>query len=171
MRHLPPPTSLVLCQSTSQPVTYFGQPAPQPPMNVPIPSPSASVVGDPRMAKLVHAHRVGMIAMETMGSRNLDDNRSYAKFSQNPAYAEDVRWLFTVATRLGGVFTQSFCEVAARSVASPFVLFSLAVESAKVFHWQMPSISYHSQAVIHPVRPQLTTGAPNVRTMLLQNGF
>lgn len=34
------------------------------------------------MAKLVHAHRVGMIAMETMGNRNLDDNRSYAKFSQ-----------------------------------------------------------------------------------------
>uniref|UniRef100_A0A1I8EKE8 SWIM-type domain-containing protein n=2 Tax=Wuchereria bancrofti TaxID=6293 RepID=A0A1I8EKE8_WUCBA len=171
LRHLPPPTSLVLCQSTSQPVTYFGQSTPQPPMNVPLPSPSASVVGDPRMAKLVHAHRVGMIAMETMGSRNLDDNRSYAKFSQNPAYAEDVRWLFTVATRLGGVFTQSFCEVAARSVASPFVLFSLAVESAKVFHWQMPSISYHSQAIIHPVRPQLTGGAPNVRTMLLQNGF
>lgn len=51
-------------------------------MNVPLPSPSASVVGDPRMAKLVHAHRVGMIAMETMGNRNLDDNRSYAKFSQ-----------------------------------------------------------------------------------------
>lgn len=37
-----------------------------------------------------------------------------------------------MATRLGGVFAQSFCEVAARSVASPFVLFSLAVESAKV---------------------------------------
>uniref|UniRef100_A0A915PV92 SWIM-type domain-containing protein n=1 Tax=Setaria digitata TaxID=48799 RepID=A0A915PV92_9BILA len=187
--HLPPPTSLMLCQSASQPVTYFGQTAPQvcsegeeqlqireicldePPMNVPLPSPSASVVGDPRMAKLVHAHRVGMIAMETMGNRNLDDNRSYAKFSQNPAYAEDVRWLFTVATRLGGVFTQSFCEVAARSIASPFVLFSLAVESAKVFHWQMPAISYHSQTVIHPVRPQLPGGAPNVRTLLLQNGF
>ncbi|KAM3726124.1 Zinc finger SWIM domain-containing protein [Dirofilaria immitis] len=169
--HLPPPTSLVLCQSVSQPVTYFGQAASQPPINVPLPSPSASVVGDPRMAKLVHAHRVGMIAMETMGNRNLDDNRSYAKFSQNPAYAEDVRWLFTVATRLGGVFTQSFCEVAARSVASPFVLFSLAVESAKVFHWQMPSISYHSQAAIHPIRSQLTAGAPNVRTVLLQNGF
>ncbi|VDK62505.1 unnamed protein product [Onchocerca ochengi] len=169
--HLPPPTSLVLCQSASQPSTYFGQTAPQPPINVSLLSPSASVVGDPRMAKLVHAHRVGMIAMETMGNRNLDDNRSYAKFSQNPAYAEDVRWLFTVATRLGGVFTQSFCEVAARSVASPFVLFSLAVESAKVFHWQMPSISYHSQAVIHPIRPQLTAGAPNVRAVLLQNGF
>ncbi|EFO22120.2 hypothetical protein LOAG_06363 [Loa loa] len=169
--HLPPPTSLVLCQSTSQPVTYFGQATPQPPMNVPLPSQSASVVGDPRMAKLVHAHRVGMIAMETMGNRNLDDNRSYAKFSQNPAYAEDVRWLFTVATRLGGVFTQSFCEVAARSVASPFVLFSLAVESAKVFHWQMPSINYHSQSVILPIRSQLTAGAPNVRTVLLQNGF
>lgn len=54
----------------------------QPPMNVSLSSPSASVVGDPRMAKLVHAHRVGMIAMETMGNRNLDDNRSYAKFSQ-----------------------------------------------------------------------------------------
>lgn len=27
--HLPPPTSLVLCQSASQPVTYFGQAAPQ----------------------------------------------------------------------------------------------------------------------------------------------
>ncbi|KAL3982274.1 hypothetical protein ACH3XW_46540 [Acanthocheilonema viteae] len=169
--HLPPPASLVLCHSASQPVTYFGQTTPQPSINVPLPSPSASVVGDPRMAKLVHAHRVGMIAMETMGNRNLDDNRSYAKFSQNPAYAEDVRWLFTVATRLGGVFTQSFCEVAARSVASPFVLFSLAVESAKVFHWQMPSISYHSQAVIHPIRPQLTAGVPNVRTVLLQNGF
>ncbi|MCP9265940.1 BMA-PQN-55 [Dirofilaria immitis] len=170
--HLPPPTSLVLCQSVSQPVTYFGQAASQPPINVPLPSPSASVVGDPRMAKLVHAHRVGMIAMETMGNRNLDDNRSYAKFSQNPAYAEDVRWLFTVATRLGGVFTQSFCEVAARSVASPFVLFHwLLNQQRSVFHWQMPSISYHSQAAIHPIRSQLTAGAPNVRTVLLQNGF
>lgn len=27
--HLPPPTSLVLCQSASQPVTYFGQATPQ----------------------------------------------------------------------------------------------------------------------------------------------
>ncbi|VDK22958.1 unnamed protein product [Anisakis simplex] len=120
------------------------------------------IVGDPRMVKLVHAHRVGMKALETMGNRNHDDNRSYAKFSQNPAYADDVRWLFSIAVKLGGVFTQSFCEVAARSIASPFVLFSLAVESTKVFHWQMPQISYHSQALLHPIiRSQMANGSSN----------
>ncbi|VDN02747.1 unnamed protein product [Thelazia callipaeda] len=167
LHHLPPPTSLVICPAVSQPVTYFEQGSTQHPVNVSLSSSNSSVMGDPRMAKLVHAHRVGMIAMETMGSRNLDDNRSYAKFSQNPAYAEDVHWLFRVATRLGGVFIQSFCEVAARSIASPFVLFSLAVESAK---WQIPSVGYHSQPVLQPILPHLNGGPPNVRAVLLQNG-
>lgn len=45
-------------------------------------NPSTIFNGDPRMAKLVHAHRVGMKAMETMGNRNHDDTRGYAKFSQ-----------------------------------------------------------------------------------------
>ena len=38
--------------------------------------------GDPRVAKLVHAHRVGMLAMETMGSRYHDETRSYSKFCE-----------------------------------------------------------------------------------------
>ncbi|MFH4973870.1 hypothetical protein AB6A40_000579 [Gnathostoma spinigerum] len=161
------------------------QPPPSmvPPFQLPTPSHISStsgiIGGDTSIVKLVHAHRVGMKAMETMGHRNLDDNRSYAKFSQNPTYADDVRWLFTVSMRLGGIFVQSFCEVAARSVASPFVLFSLAVESAKVFQWQVPSVtSYHTPSFVHPtMRPQ-TSGAvsrlnyaPQVRAVMIQNGF
>ncbi|KHN87654.1 Zinc finger SWIM domain-containing protein 8 [Toxocara canis] len=149
-------------------------------INAALGPPGGMIVGDPRMVKLVHAHRVGMKALETMGNRNHDDNRSYAKFSQNPAYAEDVRWLFSIAVKLGGVFTQSFCEVAARSIASPFVLFSLAVESTKVFHWQVPQMNYHSQALLHPiVRSQMANStsatkhnhAPQVRSVLMQSGF
>lgn len=39
-------------------------------------------INDFRMVKLVHAHRVGMKAMDTMRNRNLDDPRSYAKFTR-----------------------------------------------------------------------------------------
>jgi hypothetical protein len=37
---------------------------------------------DQRSAFLRNAHRVGMKALDTMGSRNHDDNRSYSKYSQ-----------------------------------------------------------------------------------------
>uniref|UniRef100_F1KPY7 Zinc finger SWIM domain-containing protein n=1 Tax=Ascaris suum TaxID=6253 RepID=F1KPY7_ASCSU len=168
MHHGAPPSSVV-------PLFHH-----QAAMNPAIAAPGGMIVGDPRMVKLVHAHRVGMKALETMGNRNHDDNRSYAKFSQNPAYADDVRWLFSIAVKLGGVFTQSFCEVAARSIASPFVLFSLAVESTKIFHWQVPQMNYHSQALLHPiVRSQMANSAsatkhnhaPQVRSVLMQSGF
>lgn len=70
MHHGAPPSSVV-------PLFHH-----QAAMNPAIAAPGGMIVGDPRMVKLVHAHRVGMKALETMGNRNHDDNRSYAKFSQ-----------------------------------------------------------------------------------------
>jgi hypothetical protein len=37
---------------------------------------------DPRFCCLVNVHRVGIKAMETMGTGSHDDNRSYVKYSQ-----------------------------------------------------------------------------------------
>uniref|UniRef100_A0A0N5AJS0 SWIM-type domain-containing protein n=1 Tax=Syphacia muris TaxID=451379 RepID=A0A0N5AJS0_9BILA len=133
--------------------------------------------GDPHMAKLVHAHRVGMKAMETMGNGNHDDTRGYAKFSQNPAYADDVQWLFSIACKLGGIFVQTFCEVAARAVASPFVLFKLVLESREVFKSMPSQIGYHPSSFFSFMRSQYATPlryspAPqDVRLIMVQNGY
>ena len=51
---------------------------------------------------------------------------------QHPAYEEDVRWLLRIGARLGTVFVHSFCEAAARAIPSPFLLYSLAIETKEV---------------------------------------
>jgi len=49
---------------------------------------------------LVPAYRVAMLAVESMG-RRLNDERPAVKFAKTPSYAEDVKWLHTVAQKLG----------------------------------------------------------------------
>ena len=49
---------------------------------------------------LMATFRVGMLAMETL-SRRVHDDRPMTKYSRNPPYGEDVKWLLSVAIKLG----------------------------------------------------------------------
>ena len=49
---------------------------------------------------LLAAYRVGIMALETLGRRAHDD-RPQARYSRNPPYGEDVKWLLSVAKKLG----------------------------------------------------------------------
>ena len=44
--------------------------------------------------------RVGMLALESLG-RRVSEDRPQVKFSKTPSYGDDVRWLMTVARKLG----------------------------------------------------------------------
>lgn len=81
---------------------------------------------------LYAAYRVGMLAMETMG-RRIHDERSYVKYTQNPPYGDDVKWLLKMSRKLGMPYVQQFCMAAVQSVVSPFVLWDLATETAYYF--------------------------------------
>ncbi|KRZ17819.1 Zinc finger SWIM domain-containing protein 8 [Trichinella zimbabwensis] len=73
------------------------------------------------------AYRVGMLAMKTMERRNAED-RTYVKFSQNPPYGDDVKWLLQVCKELGLEYVQSFCSAACRYVVSPFIFYELTAD-------------------------------------------
>ncbi|KAK3798537.1 hypothetical protein RRG08_001299 [Elysia crispata] len=79
---------------------------------------------------LMATFRVGMLAMETL-SRRVHDDRPMTKYSRNPPYGEDVKWLLSVAIKLGTTFLQQFCASAVNAVVSPFVLYDLAMEAAR----------------------------------------
>ncbi|GFN83174.1 Zinc finger swim domain-containing protein 8-like, partial [Plakobranchus ocellatus] len=79
---------------------------------------------------LMATFRVGMLAMETL-SRKVHDDRPLTKYSRNPPYGEDVKWLLSVAIKLGTTFLQQFCASAVNAVVSPFVLYDLAMEAAR----------------------------------------
>ncbi|VDP10961.1 unnamed protein product, partial [Soboliphyme baturini] len=81
---------------------------------------------------LYAAYRVGMLAMETMG-RRVNDDRSYIKFSQNPPYGDDVKWLLKIAKKLGLPHVQQFCIAATQSIVSPFILWDIATDVALLF--------------------------------------
>ena len=49
---------------------------------------------------LLAAYRVGIVALETLGRRAHDD-RPQARYSRNPPYGDDVKWLLSVAKKLG----------------------------------------------------------------------
>jgi len=48
----------------------------------------------------IFVHRVAMLALESLG-RRLNDERPAARFAKTPNYAEDVKWLHSIAQRLG----------------------------------------------------------------------
>ena len=49
---------------------------------------------------LLAAYRVGMLAMETL-ARRVHDDRPQTKYSRNPPYGEEVKWLHSISMKLG----------------------------------------------------------------------
>ena len=49
---------------------------------------------------LLAAYRVGMLAMETL-ARRVHDDRPLTKYARNPPHGEDVKWLLSLAMKLG----------------------------------------------------------------------
>ena len=56
-----------------------------------------------QLGYLLSAYRVGMLAMETL-ARRVHDDRPQAKYARNPSYGEDVKWLLSVAKKLGKTY-------------------------------------------------------------------
>lgn len=106
---------------------------------------------------LLAAYRVGIVALETLGRRAHDD-RPQARYSRNPPYGDDVKWLLSVAKKLGTEYLQQFCVVTVNSVVSPFVLHEIAVEAA---HF----LSYTGSAPPNPYMQHLRS---RVLTPLIQ---
>ncbi|XP_015771685.1 PREDICTED: zinc finger SWIM domain-containing protein 8-like isoform X2 [Acropora digitifera] len=84
------------------------------------------------------AYRAGMLALEVL-SRRASDDRPVVKFSRNPSYSEDIRWLCTLSAKLGTSHLQGFCVATLNAVVSPFVLHELALEAARHMARSNPS--------------------------------
>jgi hypothetical protein len=83
---------------------------------------AAGVVGSVLHQRyLLSAFRVGMLALETLG-RRVSEDRPQTKFTRNPSYAEDVKWLLGVAKKVGLPYLQNFLMCVMVTVVSPFVL-------------------------------------------------
>lgn len=78
---------------------------------------------------LFAAYRVGMLALETLARRLIED-RPQAKYARNPPYGEDVKWLLRVSKRLGTQYLHQLCVTVVNSIVSPFVLHDVAMEAA-----------------------------------------
>ncbi|XP_070544794.1 zinc finger SWIM domain-containing protein 8-like [Ptychodera flava] len=74
--------------------------------------------------------RVGMLAMETL-ARRVHDERPQTRFARNPPYGDDIKWLLSIAMKLGTSFLQQFCVSAVNVIVSPFILQDIAIESAQ----------------------------------------
>lgn len=73
-----------------------------------------------------------MLALESLG-RRVSEDRPQVKFSKTPSYGDDVRWLMTVARKLGLPYLQTFLAGVMNTVISPFLLQDLTFECAKYF--------------------------------------
>ena len=107
---------------------------------------------------LMSSYRVGMVALETLG-RRVSEDRPQTKFTRNPSYAEDVKWLLGVAKKLGLPCMQNFLMCVMATVVSPFVLQELTwdcgcyLSNVAVTTSNVPG-SQQSNAVIHQIRTQ-----------------
>ncbi|XP_054168196.1 zinc finger SWIM domain-containing protein 8-like [Oppia nitens] len=104
-----------------------------------------------QLGYLLSAYRVGMLAMETL-ARRVHDDRPQAKYARNPSYGEDVKWLLNVAKKLGTSYLQDFCICTVNSVASPFVLHEIVLDTA-----QYLTHSTTTPGIAHPIRSHLLT--------------
>lgn len=107
---------------------------------------------------LMSSYRVGMVALETLG-RRVSEDRPQTKFTRNPSYAEDVKWLLGVAKKLGLPCMQNFLMCVMATVVSPFVLQELTWDcgcylSNVAISTSNASGSQQSNAVIHQIRTQ-----------------
>ena len=74
-----------------------------PPPGMVLASGNSAVVDAPNSTHhhyLLAAYRVGLLAMETL-ARRVHDDRPQTKYARNPPYGEDVKWLLTIAMKLG----------------------------------------------------------------------
>ena len=114
-----PPT-----QHLQQGVALLAHPPPSAsPLAAPPVTSSAHVTGNALACQryLMSAYRVGMVALETLG-RRVSEDRPQTKFTRNPSYAEDVKWLLGVAKKLGLGYLQNFLMCVMATVVSPFIL-------------------------------------------------
>ncbi|XP_041485312.1 zinc finger SWIM domain-containing protein 8-like isoform X2 [Lytechinus variegatus] len=78
----------------------------------------------------LHAtYRVGMLGIDTL-ARRVHDERTQSRFSPNPPYGEDIKWLMEISKRLGVSYVQQFCACVLSVVVSPFVLHTITWEAA-----------------------------------------
>ena len=89
---------------------------------------------------LVSAYNVGMSALEYHG-RRLSEERPQVKFTRNPSYADDVKWLFSVAAELGLIYIQNFLLMVTNRMVNPFLLHELAYECGKFYANQINPLS------------------------------
>lgn len=120
------------------------------------------------------AYRVGMVALETLG-RRVSEDRPQTKFTRNPSYAEDVKWLLGVAKKLGLACLQNFLMCVMATVVSPFVLQELTWDCGCFLAAAPPGTSpncgsHHCSAVIQQIRtqPYLTSLAQKCYQMYYQ---
>ena len=88
---------------------------------------------------LLSAYNVGINALEYHG-RRLNEERPQVKFTRNPSYADDVKWLFSVAAELGLVYIQNFLQMVINRMVNPFLLHELAFECGKFYAQQINSL-------------------------------
>ena len=124
---------------------------------------------------LISAYRVGMVALETLG-RRVSEDRPQTKFTRNPSYAEDVKWLLGVAKKLGLGYLQNFLMCVMATVVSPFILQDLTWDCG-CFLAAIPSgtssssLSQHQvNSVVQQIRnhPYLTSLAQKCYQMYYQ---
>ena len=108
---------------------------------------------------LLSAYNVGINALEYHG-RRLNEERPQVKFTRNPSYADDVKWLFSVAAELGLVYIQNFLQMVINRMVNPFLLHELAYECGKFYAHQINSLP--------PNGNQVGGGANNLAGILPQ---
>ena len=116
-----------------------------------------------------------MVALETLG-RRVSEDRPQTKFTRNPSYAEDVKWLLGVAKKLGLGYLQNFLMCVMATVVSPFILQDLTWDCG-CFLAAIPSgtssssLSQHQvNSVVQQIRnhPYLTSLAQKCYQMYYQ---
>ena len=159
-----PPHSQHLQHPGAQGVALLAHPPPSPSPLQPPPPPSPghhpAVNGNALVCQryLMSAYRVGMVALETLG-RRVSEDRPQTKFTRNPSYAEDVKWLLGVAKKLGLACLQNFLMCVMATVVSPFVLQELTWDCGCFLAAAPPGTSpncgsHHCSAVIQQIRTQ-----------------
>lgn len=109
------PTPLYAATAQMQPLTHpppphlvAGMPPPQATSHV---RPAAAPFNQKQLNYLLAAYRVGMLAMETL-ARRVHDDRPQTKYARSPPYGEDVKWLLSIANKIGKFYICfSFGEV------------------------------------------------------------
>lgn len=93
--------------------------------------------------QLANAYRVGMLALENLGRRPVDDP-PHTMLAENPPHKAEIHWLCQIANKVGAADLQRFCLLSVNSIHSPFVLHDLALEAAGLMAKSNPNqIAFH----------------------------